>query len=39
LFAHRGVQHVLCCAFVLFLSMLPVSLDRRSICDRPIDIF
>jgi hypothetical protein len=30
LFAHSGVQHILCCVFVLFffvLSMLPVSLD------------
>ena len=33
LFAHSGVQHILCCVFALFVfvlclvSMLPVSLD------------
>ena len=27
LFAHNGVQHILCCVYALFFFVLPVSLD------------
>jgi hypothetical protein len=37
-FAYSGVQHILCCGFVLFVSVYVASFCRLSIFDCPFGI-